>query len=388
MFAEITESQRLQFFRYQARRRAENEYWAYDTTSISSYSEMLRQVSFGNNKDHDNLPQINLALLYGETSCMPFYYRKLAGKISDVSTVKQLIRDMDFMGYKKIKLVMDRGFYREKNINDLLSEHLKFLIGVKLSLKYVHKELEVARESIREWMNFMPDKEAYGITVPIWWKHTQARPYKKDEVIGRRRMYLHLYYDPIKALEDEKDFTKLICRLYNELETGNRVPSNEAQYAKFFDVSTTPVRGQKIVAKEDEMIAAKKNFGYFSLLGNSRLAPEAALDIYRKKDVAEKAFDNVKDRLEMRRLNVSSDLSLDGKLFVMFIALIFISFIHNAMKQAKLYLKYTMQELLDELEMIERFERQGHKPQLGEMTVKQTDLFMALNIQSPKSSLC
>jgi transposase len=388
LFAEINEGARMKFFRFQAKRRAENEYWAYDTTSISSYSELLRQVSFGKNKDHEKLPQINLALLYGQTSRIPFYYRKLAGKISDVSTIKQLLRDMDFMNCKKIKLVMDRGFYREQNINDLLTERLKFLIGVKLSLKYVRKELDAYRETIREWTNFMPEKEAYGLTIPIWWKHTQVRPYKKDEVIERRRMYLHLYFDPIKALEDERAFTKLISRLFIELETGNRENANEELYAKYFDIKTTPIRGQKIIPKEQAIAAAKKDFGYFALLSNTRLTPEFALDTYRNKDVAEKAFDNVKDRLDMRRLNVSSDLSLDGKLFVMFVALILISFIHNAMKQAKLYAKYTMQELLDELEMIERFERQGYKPQLGEITVKQRDLYIALNLPLPKSSLC
>jgi transposase len=46
------------------------------------------------------------------------------------------------------------------------------------------------------------------------------------------------------------------------------------------------------------------------------------LSLYRNKDLVEKAVDNVKDRLDMRRMNVSSDLSPDGKLFVEFIALI------------------------------------------------------------------
>jgi transposase len=108
---------------------------------------------------------------------------------------------------------------------------------------------------------------------------------------------------------------------------------------------------------------------------------------YRNKDVAEKAFDNVKDRLDMRRLNVSSELSLDGKLFVMFVALVFISYLHNAMVRAHLYSKFTMHELLDQLEMIERFERQGEKPLLGEVTTKQSDIFLALNLDPPKSSL-
>jgi hypothetical protein len=47
-----------------------------------------------------------------------------------------------------------------------------------------------------------------------------------------------------------------------------------------------------------------------------------------------------------------------------------------------------MHELLDELEFIERFEREGYAPQLGEMTKKQRELFEALNFDPPKSSLC
>ncbi|MFB6367967.1 transposase, partial [Paenibacillus elgii] len=138
----ITEEARERFFRLQGRRRAEKEYWAYDTTTLSSYSECLKQVKYGMNKEHDPLPQINLALLFGEQSNLPFYYRKLPGNISDVQTVKKLLADMDFFTYKKIKLVMDRGFYSEANINAMYQHHLKFLIGVKVTLKYVQEELE------------------------------------------------------------------------------------------------------------------------------------------------------------------------------------------------------------------------------------------------------
>jgi hypothetical protein len=149
LFSEIIESQKMHFFRLQGKRRMENEYWAYDTTSISSYSRELHQVRYGKNKDGDSLLQINLAVLYGEGSCLPFYYKKLAGNISDVSTVKQLLKDMGFLGYKKIKMVMDRGFYSKRNINDLYTEHLKFLIGAKLSLKFVSSEVNKVRNIIR-----------------------------------------------------------------------------------------------------------------------------------------------------------------------------------------------------------------------------------------------
>ena len=388
LFAEITENQRMHFFRLQGKRRLEREYCAFDTTSISSYSEMLRQAQFGKNKDGDSLPQINLALLYGQLSRLPFFYKKLAGSISDVSTVKQLLSDMDFLDCKKIKLVMDRGFYKEQNINDMYTEHLKFLIGAKLSLKFVSAEVDKVRDTIRSWQNFLPDAEAYGVTVPIQWEYKRTRPYKKDMVREERRMYVHIYYDTLKALEDERHMTSLVYQLNSELITGSRKKNHEALYDKYFNVKTTPVRGQKVMAKENVLSEIRKNFGYFALIGNDAMDANQALLIYRNKDLVEKAFDNVKDRLDMQRMHVSYDLSLDGKLFVEFIALIFISYLHKAMLDGHLYAKYTMHELLDYLEVIERFDREGYAPQLGEITKKQCDAYKALGFDPPKLSLC
>jgi transposase len=393
LFAEITENQKLHFFRLQGKRRIEKEYWAFDTTSISSYSEVLRQVRFGKNKDGDALPQINLAILYGESSCLPFYYRKFPGNIPDVSVVKRLLKDMDFLNCDKIKLVMDRGFYSGDNINDLLTEHLKFLIEVKLSLKFVKGELDKVRESIRSWEYFIPDVETYGLTVPISWKYRRKRPYKQDIVHEERRMYLHIYYDTIKALEDERKFTTLIYQLNGELMTGNREKSHELLYAKYFDVKTTFVHGQKVIAKDNVLTEAKKDFGFFALMGNEAMDAGQALRFYRNKDVVEKSFDNVKDRLDMRRMNVSSDLSLDGKLFVEFIALIYIAYLHKAIREAHLYTKFTMHEILDEFEIIERFDYEGYAPQLSEITEKQSEIFKLLGFDPPmtsllKSSLC
>ena len=388
LFSGIAESQRMHFFRQQRKRRQEKEYWAYDTTSISSYSELLQQVRRGKNKDHDPLPQINLALLYGQESGLPFYYRKLAGNISDVSTVKQLLKDMEFLGRKNIKFVFDRGFYKGENINDLYTGRIKFLMGIKLSLKYISDELDTHRESVRNWDNLLPENETFGLTITTIWAYKQKRPKQNDSIIVKRKMYIHLYYDSARAVEDERDFAKLMSKLKHEVLSGNRDKAHTELYEKYFDVKTTPVRGTKIAAKDDVIEKERKNFGYFALIGNEPLSPSQALTTYRNKDVAEKAFENIKGRLDMRRLNVSSDLSLDGKMFVIFVALIFISHLHNSMKSANLYHKFTMHELLDELELIEQFERQNQKPLIGEVTKKQSDIFKALNAPSPKSSLC
>jgi len=87
--------------------------------------------------------------------------------------------------------------------------------------------------------------------------------------------------------------------------------------------------------------------------------------IYRNKDLVEKAFGNLKERLNFNRTAVSSDQSLDGKLlFVEFIALIYLSYLKKKMQDKNLFKKYTMLELLDEFDIIECFEYPGRDPLL------------------------
>jgi transposase len=112
------------------------------------------------------------------------------------------------------------------------------------------------------------------------------------------------------------------------------------------------------------------------LLSNGVKDPLDALEIYRSKDMIEKAFGNLKERLNMRRTSVSSEENLEGKLFVQFVALIYLSYIKKAMCDNDLFKNYTMQELLDELDVIERFEQPGRRCRIGEITKKQMNLYI------------
>ena len=387
LFASISDDNRERFFYKQGKRRVEKEFWAYDTTSISSYSKCLSQVKFGVNKDHDPLPQINLAMLFGETSGLPFYYRKLAGNITDVTTVKCLLKDMDAYGFKTVKLVMDRGFYSEANINFLYKEHKRFLMATKTSLKWVKNEIEKVKDSIILFSNYIGEYDIHASTIPIKWEYKEERPIKKDIKKETKRMYLHIYYNHEKAIMDKVKLHKKILKLKKEIETEKRILKNEKQYEKYFSIRNTPKRGI-VVTVNDEVIAEEKsNYGYFTLISNDIKDHTKALEIYRNKDLVEKGFDNLKNRLDFKRPGVSSDASLDGKLFVEFIALIFLSYIKRQMQEKKLFGNYTMQEVLDELDLIECFERSGHKLYIGEATKKQIALFEKMDITFPTSLL-
>jgi len=385
LFASITEETKQLFFRLQGKRRIDKEYLAYDSTSISSYSKCLRQVRYGKNKDHEHLAQINLTLLFGQQSRLPFYYRKLAGNIPDVKTLRKLLADMKTLGYEKIKVVLDRGFYSASNINDLYRHHMKFLIAAKLSLKFVKTHLDTVRDTMRSFTHYNQAYQLYAYSLPVTWSYSQNRPYKGDTVTADRRMYLHLYFSPERALEDEKAFNSRLVDWQEELESGQRHPDHEKQYSKYFEVKSTPVRGTKVIAKEEALAEAKCNYGYFALLSNEVKDAMKALEIYRNKDLVEKAFDNLKDRLNLRRVAVSSEQSLDGKLFVQFISLIFLSYITKKMQENNLFKNHTMQEILDEFDIIECFEVPGQQLQVGETTKRQMDLYIKLGVTPPAS---
>jgi transposase len=383
LFQSIDEEGRISFFKKQGRRRIEKEYWAFDITTISSYSTVLKQIKDGCNKEHDRLPQLNLALLFGEKSKLPFYYRKLPGNITDVTTIEQLMREFDVMGYRKVNVILDRGFYSKNNIDLLYKNHQKFVIGIKLSLKYVKDILDEERDNIKSWANLQTQFGIYGICRMFDWEYEHKRPYKKDVISEKRRAYLLLYYNPEKAAKDEVETNDYMTKLYSDLKDGDLKDYRAKDYERYFHVTETPKRGRKITVKEDALREKAKNYGYFALLTNEVKDPYEALALYKSKEIVEKAFGNLKERLNFRRLQVSSELSLNGKLFVEFIALIYLSYVKKQMLEAELFNKWTMQGLLDDLDTIELFEAPGHGRVLGEVTQKQEKIYKALGFPPP-----
>jgi len=383
IFASIDEDSKQRFFRMQANRRMEKEFLVYDTTSVSSYSKLIKQVKYGHNKDHDPLPQINLLLLYGEESRLPIYYRKLPGNIADVTTVRTLLSEIDFLRSKKVKLVMDKGFYSEKNVNELYRNHSKFLMAIRSSLNWVKEMLDEERTKLTQRACYDSEHEVYGLCRSTTWSYTETMKRSGEKKTGEKRIYLHLFRDERRSVEDRCEFNAMLDGLERELRSGKRVSAHEKLYATYYDVGETPVRGIRLTPKQEAIEEAQKNFGCFALVSNDVKESREALRIYRGKDLIEKAFGNLKERLNLRRTSVSSEENLEGKLFVQFIALTYLSQIDKTMREKSLYKKYTLCELLDELNVIEKFESPGKNPYFGEITGKQRELYACFGVEPP-----
>ena len=76
-----------------------------------------------------------------------------------------------------------------------------------------------------------------------------------------------------------------------------------------------------------------------------------------------------------RRIIVSSEENFEGKLFVQFVALQLMSYIKRQMDVNGLFNDYTMQSLLDEIDVIEYYQQLGKVHHLSGITEKQFLLY-------------
>ncbi len=194
-------------------------------------------------------------------------------------------------------------------------------------------------------------------------------------------MYLHLCYNPDKQVDDAKAFNRRLDMLKEEILSGKRVPEHEKDYEKYFDIKETPVRGISLSYKQDTINSARERYGFFTLISNEVKDPVTVIRLYRMRDIVEKAFSNIKERLNLKRTLTSSESSLEGKLFVEFVALIYLSYIKKMMEDARLFSRYTMHELLDELDVIECFTEPGKAPIQGEVLKKQEQIYRDLGVE-------
>ena len=115
--------------------------------------------------------------------------------------------------------------------------------------------------------------------------------------------------------------------------------------------------------------------------------PIEALQVYRDKDIVEKCFDDLKNGLDMKRLRMHTIETVDGRLFVQFIALLFISALRKEMRESRLIEKYTVRELLLEMDPLTKIRYAGKYGQiLTEVTKPQREILDLLKIELPVSA--
>lgn len=353
----------------------EDDYLCYDITSVSSYSELNEYIKYGHNRDNEKLPQLNLAMLFGQNSGLPVYFERMPGNITDVTTLNNLLETFKALELKSFNYVMDKGFYSKKNVDKLFASTAKFTVSVPLNNKWV-------QHAIDEIHTVIHSPEGYRkVDEEIIYVHSRLYPWGKD----KRRCYLHLYYNARKRADAVDQFNERLVNYKEELESGKLVAEHQEAYEEFFVVKTTPKRGTKVTYNTEAVSQYINRYaGFQAILTNSIKDPVRALQIYRDKDVVEKCFSDLKNQLDMKRLRMHSSATADGRLFVQFISLIYISALRKEMRKSVLIERYTVRELLEEMDTLTKITYSGKYGHiLTEVTKPQREILEHLAITLP-----
>jgi hypothetical protein len=184
---------------------------------------------WGYNRDHEKLPQINLAMLFGQKSNLPAYYRRMPGNISDVVTLKTTMDALGFLGQTKLQFVLDQGFYSEGNVDALFERGCRFVLMVPTSWVWVRRVMDLYYESIASpacYRQTGEDEVLYMVSHPYVW----------GEGGGGFECFVHLFYSVSRAALDFDGLTKKLVCCKEEFESGNRKEVYAEFYERFFIV--------------------------------------------------------------------------------------------------------------------------------------------------------
>jgi transposase len=343
------------------------EYMALDITSISSYSKQIEDSERGYNRDGENLCQINLCLLFGEETQLPVYQTIYSGSIMDSATFCSAVAEMEAVqGRKKLVLVMDKGFYGEKNVKMLMEKQCVFLMAVPFSNNWSKELVKRERGTIDSVSNLINT-----LGPPVRGKSIKLDFYGIP-------LTAHIFFNPEREIKYRNYLYEFVSCLKQMVQNGKHPSACKKDIEKYLLLK----KNGSVCIRKDILEHELETNGWFLLIGNGKISAQKAHDIYSKKDVVEKAFMKYKNLLGFNRLRIHSDIRMKNKLFVGFIAMVLISHIHRVMKEKNLYQKMTMEKLFVTLSKIKKTTINGSHI-IRPLTKEQRGIFSAFSMPFP-----
>ena len=370
----ITVDQRARFFAEWIKILGDDDNYALDITSISSYSDLITIIKAGYNRDKEDLEQVNLALLIGSRSRLPASYSILPGNINDKTSLKAFLHRIKAMGFGKFSIVMDKGFYSRSNVDELYDLKQRFLIGIENRIDFVKEYINEVRKDIQSFDNYYDNgaSKVYCVSKRIRWECSGGEGH---------RCFVHIFYDPRKKEDDDRHFIDKLNKVRTGIMEGDSAYTDSAMAGKYFTVSKS--KGKIIVKADQKKIDERNEYsGYLVLLSNHIHDPKEALRIYREKETAESAFDDMKNNSDMNRLRVHSEDAIESKVFLVFLSLILKLEMSNVMLNDPVLRSKSRTEIIEEMAILRRT-KIGKSTVYSERTKLQKRIISAFGIEAP-----
>jgi transposase len=308
---------------------SKGEYLLMDGTHIFSNSELMTLSRKGYNSQMNFDPQFNLLYLYSSKTHMPVYYRILPGNIREVKAFKNCLLEV---GLTKAIIVADKGFYSQKNVELLRSEHLQFILPLKRDNTLIDYSL-ITNNTFKAEDQFFTHEGRI-----IWYQE-----YTWD------RMSLFMYLDESLRLHEEKDYL-------------SRIQTHPESYSL-----------QGYHNKKD-------TFGTLMVLTNLKnQLGEQVYQTYKSRMAIEVMFDGMKNVLEADHTYMQDEQTLQGWMFVNHITLQWYQHLYMELKTKELLSKYSVNDYIQLLTDMKKI-RINNNWHLNEITSHTTKMIKKIGI--------
>ncbi|MCL2164835.1 MAG: hypothetical protein FWH55_10710 [Oscillospiraceae bacterium] len=333
----------------------------YDLTSISWYRQNINMVSWGHNRDNEDLPQVNYALLCSRDTGMPLFAWPLDGSVSDERTLHNTLQFMHKLGYMPGCIMMDRGFGNMENISYMFEHGYTFFQALHVSADWVYNIIDAGNDARLRPNSALKteDRTYYTSTSTCQWvkirrlngngdaveetfihicKEEKMEKYiakEGEEILSQYQCIAHVLFcqDLIGSQWDK--FMEKLNREYERLIADeNTTPASELK--SYFLIEKKKWASGRTVDFNTENIANHRNkyAGFICFLTNDKTIPsaKAALEEYLIRDYIEKDFDELKNDLDTRRIGVHTDDRMKARLLIQFISEIYVKEIRTRLR--------------------------------------------------------
>jgi len=343
----------------------------YDITSFSSYSKKLGLLEYGYNRDKAGLPQFNLSLIVDKTSQTPLLYDIYPGSVPDSKTVQNTIIKTKELGLKNPLLIMDRGFFTRDNIFSFDNADVDFIIGATTQLNVMNELFMQECENIEKPINLKKfnGKIVFVKQISVLIKHD----YKENISC---KLFGFMYHDPARASREKIMFYEILQSYLNQMDSpklnNEKIKEISKKYSKYFRIENN-----KAVFNEIEITKKLKRMGTYIILSNNKHTWEEMLSLYKSKDMVEKGFHSIKNQFGTLPSNLQDEDTLEGLVFITFIALIIRMKLLKRMQDSGLIKKYSIDTVILELHKLKKISV-GKKFICTEITKKQREILKHL----------
>jgi len=302
-----------------------------DSTHIPTLSEKLHVNAIGYNPQHSYDPQVRLMYIFSAHMKQPVYYRLINGNITDLTSMKTCIEELDA---KEVIFIADKGFYSKKNVTDLISNTVYFIMPL-------HRNNSLINYSPLQKANFKKKiKNYFTYQKRVIWYYE----YQKDGQL------LTTYLDERLRVEEEADFL-------------SRIQTHPDKY------------------KEVDFYKKIDQLGTLTLMSHvpEKQSAQLLYETYKQRNEIEVMFDAYKNFLVADKTYMQDRYVMEGWLMANFIAMIAYYRLYTLLKNANKLSKYAPADIVE-------FSKSIYQTKIGntwvrsEITKKLKDLFKLINI--------